>query len=128
MSRANVGNMNDEKKINDITKNFENEFGLEGNEIPRLKFESYNLSEKQKKQQIEIYFLKVFEKLEKLKLKKKNQEQKQYQDINEKNEENNNEDIIDNETEKKVTINKYFGCVFIILIIVIFIYNKLKTK
>jgi len=128
MSRANVGNMNDEKKINDITKNFENEFGLEGNEIPRLKFESYNLSEKQKKQQIEIYFLKVFEKLEKLKLKKKIQEQKQYQDINEKNEENNNEDIIDNETEKKVTINKYFGCVFIILIIVIFIYNKLKTK
>ena len=128
MSRANVGNMNDEKKINDITKNFENEFGLEGNEIPRLKFESYNLSEKQKKQQIEIYFLKVFEKIEKLKLKKKIQEQKQYQDINEKNEENNNEDIIDNETEKKVTINKYFGCVFIILIIVIFIYNKLKTK
>lgn len=128
MSRANVGNMNDEKKINDITKNFENEFGLEGNEIPRLKFESYNLSEKQKKQQIEIYFLKVFEKLEKLKLKKKIQEQKQYQDINEKNEENNNEDIIDNETEKKVTINKYFGIVFIILIIVIFIYNKLKTK
>ena len=128
MSRANVGNMNDEKKINDITKNFENEFGLEGNEIPRLKFESYNLSEKQKKQQIEIYFLKVFEKLEKLKLKKKIQKQKQYQDINEKNEENNNEDIIDNETEKKVTINKYFGCVFIILIIVIFIYNKLKTK
>jgi preprotein translocase subunit SecF len=128
MSRANVGNMNDEKKINDITKNFENEFGLEGNEIPRLKFESYNLSEKQKKQQIEIYFLKVFEKLEKLKLKKKIQEQKQYQDINEKNEENNNEDIIDNETEKKVTINKYFGLVFIILIIVIFIYNKLKTK
>ena len=128
MSRANVGNMNDEKKINDITKNFENEFGLEGNEIPRLKFESYNLSEKQKKQQIEIYFLKVFEKLEKLKLKKKIQEQKQYQDINEKNEENNNEDIIDNETEKKVTINKYFGRVFIILIIVIFIYNKLKTK
>ena len=128
MSRANVGNMNDEKKINDITKNFENEFGLEGNEIPRLKFESYNLSEQQKKQQIEIYFLKVFEKLEKLKLKKKIQEQKQYQDINEKNEENNNEDIIDNETEKKVTINKYFGLVFIILIIVIFIYNKLKTK
>ena len=128
MSRANVGNMNDEKKINDITKNFENEFGLEGNEIPRLKFESYNLSEKQKKQQIEIYFLKVFEKLEKLKLKKKIQEQKQYQDINEKNEGNNNEDIIDNETEKKVTINKYFGIVFIILIIVIFIYNKLKTK
>ena len=75
-----------------------------------------------------IYQKSKFEKLEKLKLKKKIQEQKQYQDINEKNEENNNEDIIDNETEKKVTINKYFGCVFIILIIVIFIYNKLKTK
>jgi hypothetical protein len=73
MARIALEYKNEEKKINEINNEYGEKLGLNEDEIPQLNFESDKVSENQKKKQIEMHFLDIFQKLEKL---KKSEEQK----------------------------------------------------
>jgi hypothetical protein len=140
MSRTAIEYKNEEKQINEIINKYEKELGLEENDkIPSFKFEPDKLSEKQKKRQIDMHFLKVFQKLEELKKskeqdkklnEKKNEEVKEKnEEVREKNEEENEKKTIQTEIEKKINFNKnaIFSLVIVNLFIFILLYKKFKT-
>ncbi len=133
MSRTAIQYKIEEKQINEIINKYEKELGLEENDkIPSFKFEPDKLSEKQKKRQIDMHFLKVFQKLEELKKSKeqdKKLNEKKNEEVKEKNEEENEKKTIQKEIEKKINFNKnaIFSLVIVNLFIFILLYKKFKT-
>ena len=133
MSRTAIEYKIEEKQINEIINKYEKKLGLEEEDkIPSFKFEPDKLSEKQKKRQIDMHFLKVFQKLEELKkskeqdkeLKKSKEQDKELkekknEEVKEKSEEENEKKTIQKEIEKEINYNKY--AIFALIIVNLFI-------